>query len=123
MIRVPELGGDEDVLPLDGSALERGLQGLANGGFIAVAFGAIEVSKPDFQCGLNGLPGNLWIGDQGAKTHGGEGAGAMDKGDSRIANGIIGCHVRIRFLRPAVAETADRGNIAHLGPADKMTNV
>src|SRR6185437_35584 len=52
MIAVPELRGDEHILPLDRPRLEHLLHRIADGLFIAVAFRTIEVTKSHLQCGL-----------------------------------------------------------------------
>ena len=57
MIGVPQLRGNEQVLPLKRSRLERFLNRITNRLFIAVAFRTIEMSKSDFQCRLGRLFG------------------------------------------------------------------
>src|ERR1700743_3996290 len=57
MIAVPQLGGNEQVVPLKRPRLERFLDRIANRFFITVAFRTIEMPKSRFQRRLGGLFG------------------------------------------------------------------
>ena len=81
MIAVPELRGDEHVLPLDRSRLEHLLHGIADGLFIAVAFRTVEVTKSHFQRSLGGPFGRERIGNQRSDPEGGKCIGSVSEGD------------------------------------------
>src|SRR5271165_4497242 len=72
MIGVPQLRGDEHVLPLNGPRLERFAHRSTHRFFIAVAFCAIEMPETHSQCGLDGLLGLDKIRNQRAKSDGGD---------------------------------------------------
>src|SRR6202022_2157613 len=61
MIVIPELRGDEHILPLSRPRLKHLLHRIADRLFIAIALRAIEVTKPHFQCGLGCLFGREGI--------------------------------------------------------------
>src|SRR5262245_34059781 len=67
MIGVPQFRGDEHVLAQNLARPEHVLHGIANRFFIAIAFRAIEMSEPDFQCSLGRLSGRDGIGNECAK--------------------------------------------------------
>ena len=94
MIVIPELRGDEHILPLNPRRLERFLHRIANRCFIAVAFRTIEISKSNFQCGLRSLFGRDRIGDQRAKPDSGDRTRTVGKRNPRIAKRIGGRHAR-----------------------------
>src|SRR5271167_12067 len=52
MIGVPQLRGNEDVLPPNRARLERCLHRITNRLFVAISFRTIEMSKSHVQCGL-----------------------------------------------------------------------
>jgi hypothetical protein len=84
---VPDLGGDEDILPLDGGVLPQEiLEGLADLVFILVEPGTVKVTVPSAQGVQNrvvGLPLGVLVGE-GAKpdTWDGDAVGELE-GDSR----------------------------------------
>ena len=90
MIGVPELRGDEDVLPPNRSRPEQCLHRIADRFLIAVAFRAIEMPEACFQRGLRRFLGREGIGDQRAEPDGGDGAGSIVERDPRIAKRIGG---------------------------------
>ena len=92
MIAVPELRGDEHVLPLDRSRLEHLLHGIADGLFIAVAFRTVEVTKSDFEGSTGCLVGRDRIRNQRSESEGGNGTGSVSEGDLRKAKSIERCH-------------------------------
>ena len=77
MIGVPELRGDEQVLPPKRPRLERFLNRIADRFFVAIAFRTIEMAKSDFQCSLGGLPGCERIRDQRAEPDRGDRTGSV----------------------------------------------
>ena len=104
VIGVPELGGDEDFFALCCSCGVCGLHGVADGFFIAVAFGAIEMAEADVESGLSRLSGREGIGDQGAEADGGDGAGAVGEGDSCEGECVGGWHGRAPWTAPSRPE-------------------
>ncbi len=100
VIRIPEFGGDEDILAPGCAGAVCGLHGVADGLFVAVAFGAVEVAEADFEGGLNGLSGGEGIGDEGAEADGGDGAGAVGEGDSGVAKRVGSCHGHAPWTPP-----------------------
>ena len=77
MIGVPQLRGDEDVLPPSRPRLERCLHRITNRFFIAISLRAIEMSKSNFQCGLRSSLGREGIRHQRAKPDRGDRAGSV----------------------------------------------
>src|SRR6202012_3136081 len=57
VVGVPEFGGDKEVFARNDAGLERGMNGVADGFFVAVTLGAIEVAEADFDGGAGGLFG------------------------------------------------------------------
>ena len=98
MIAVPELRGDEHVLALDRPRLEHLLHRVADGLFVAVAFGAIEVTKPRFQCSLGRLFGRDGIGNQRAEPEGGHRAGCRGRGGSSQSEELSGAAMLVLLL-------------------------
>ena len=92
MIVVPQLRGDKYVFPLNCPWLDHLLHGVADRLFIAVAFRTVEVSKSHFQCGLGCLLRGEGVGDQRAKSEGGDRARSVREGNPGVAQGVGGCH-------------------------------
>ena len=70
MICVPQLCGNEDILPSEHSGHERCLQRYTNRRLIVIPFSAIEVSKSNFQGILRSLRGREKARDQRAEPDG-----------------------------------------------------
>jgi hypothetical protein len=104
MIAVPQLSGDEDVLPPNRPSLERRLHSIADRFLIAVTFRTIEMPETHFQRGLGSLSRHDRIGYQRTKPDGGDCARSMGKTNPRIAKRIGGCHVDTP-LRPTAAKS------------------
>src|SRR3954471_24994340 len=95
MIGVPQLGGDEQVLPLKRPRLEGFLDRIANCFFIAVAFRTIEMSESHLQRRPGSLFGRERIRNQRAKPDSGEFTRPVDKMNPRIAKRIGCCHAHL----------------------------
>ena len=104
MIAVPQLGGDEDVLPPNRPRLERRLHRIADRFLIAVTFRTIEMPETHFQRSLGSLSRHDRIGYQRTKPDSGDCARSMGKRNPRIAKRIGGCHVHTP-LRPTAAKS------------------
>jgi hypothetical protein len=84
VIGVPELRIDEHLLPPNAPRLEGVLHRFTDRLFIAVAFGAVEISKSDIQGRLDRLPGRDSIRNQRSKSHGGDRArSVLERNPSR----------------------------------------
>src|ERR1700722_14537868 len=92
MIGVPQLCGDEDVLPPNRAHLEDFLHRLANRFFIAVALRAIEMSESHFQGCLRRLFGRDRMRDERAKPDRGQDARSIIKWDLCVAKRIGRLH-------------------------------
>jgi hypothetical protein len=95
MIVVPQLRGDEHVLPLNRTRPEHLLQCVADRSFIAVSFRAIEVAKPDFQCSLGCLFGRMGVWNQRAEPDERNCTGAVGEGNLHTAKSVGRCHAHI----------------------------
>jgi hypothetical protein len=88
MIVVPELRGDEHVLPLDPPRPEHLLHRFADFLLIPVTFRSIELAKPGFQRGLGGDLGCDGVGNQRAEAERGHRAGSVVEGELRVAKAV-----------------------------------
>jgi hypothetical protein len=88
MIVIPELGSDEHMLPMNRPRLKHLLHRIADRLFIAIALRAIEVTKPDFQCGPGCLFGRKEIRNQSTKPEGMNCTRSFGEGDFCIAKSV-----------------------------------
>src|SRR5262249_20276243 len=108
MIVIPELRGDEHLLPLDLPRLEHLLYCFADLLFIAVAFRSVEQAKSGLQCRLGRGSGCHGVRNQCAKAEGGDRTGSVVEGHLRIAKVVALYHC---FTPPIVTRwtSAQRG--------------
>src|SRR4029077_2961232 len=92
MIVVPELRGDEHFLPLDLPRLEHLLHRFADLFFISVAFRSVELAKSCLQRRLGRGSGCNGVGNQCAKSEGGDSTGSIVEGHPRIAKVVAPYH-------------------------------
>src|SRR5262249_51599316 len=98
MIVVPELRGDEHVVPLDLPRLEHLLHRFADLLFVSVALRSVELAKSRLQRRLGRGSGRHGIGDQCAEAEGGDGTGSIVEGHLRIAKGVALYHCFTPFM-------------------------
>jgi hypothetical protein len=79
VIVVPELRGDEQLLPSHGPAVEGVLQRASDDVFVAVELRAIQMPEPHLQGARNRLPGCERVQDQGSEADGRHGARSMSQ--------------------------------------------
>src|ERR1700722_15175304 len=82
VIAVPQLRGDEYVLPRNRARVERFTQRITHRLLISVPLCAVEMSIAHFQCSLGGLLGCREIRNQGAEPDDGDRARSMGERNS-----------------------------------------
>jgi hypothetical protein len=93
-LRVPQFGGDEQVLAPGLAGVEEVLDGDTDHFFVAIAFCTIEMAKAGFQCVLDRLGRHAQVPEQRAEANRRYRAGAVGKWKSGFAkcieNGFVG---------------------------------
>src|SRR5262249_39894370 len=117
MIVIPELRGDKHFLPLDLPRFEHLLDRFADLLFISVTFGSVELAKPCLQRRLGRGSGCHGVGNQCAKTEGGDRTGPIVEGHLRIAKVVALYHC---FTPPIVTRWTSARD--RRGPALDVVN-